>query len=184
MKLTQRQEKFCREVVKGKSYSDAYRAAYGTKSLRGATVWVEAYKTHTRPHVANRIKQLQEQAAERLLMSRQQYLERIEKMILADIRTVLDPQGNVIDINQFPDDVTELIEGIEVVENFQKVGDKAEHVGYTKKIKFAGKRGLLKDYGQARGWLEPEESKRPKRVIIREFVLVDEKPVIDVTPHD
>lgn len=183
-RLTAKQEQFARAVaIQGKSYSEAYRLAYPTEKYKDSSVWVNASKTRDVAIVAQRIEELQQKAATRLLMSRQQYLERLEGMILADIRAIMDPQGNVLDVQQFPDDVTELVEGIEVVENFQKVGDKAEHVGFTKKIKFAGKRQLLKDYGEARGWLEQEEHERPKRIILRKYVQTEVHYHADGTAH-
>jgi hypothetical protein len=171
VKLTPKQERFAREVaLNNRTYSDAYRIAYNTKTNKQEHVWVEASVVRSHPKVSLRVQELQSQATRRLLMSRQQYLERLEAMIMADIRTLLDPQGNPLDVKDFPDDVTELIEAIEVTENFAKAGDKAEHVGYTKKIKFAGKRGLLKDYAEARGWVDPEETTKPKRIILRKYV--------------
>ena len=170
-KLTHKQEAFARAVaLKRMTYSDAYRVAYNTKTANGMTVWGNAYKIRRLTQVATRISELQERSAERLLMSKQQYLEKLERMTMADVRTIFDPVGGVKEIHDLGDAEADCIEGIEVVENFAKVGDKAEHVGYTKKIKFTSKRALLKDYGEARGWLEDTEDDKPRRMILRKYV--------------
>lgn len=171
MKLTPKQEKFCREVVKGKSYSEAYRIAYNTSTERKATVWDAASKVASLSEVTQRIHELQCRLTDRLLMSKEEWLGKLDRMAMADIRKVFDSQGNVLDINAIEQAEADCIEGIEVMENFVKVGDHAEHVGYTKRIKFASKRNILKDYGQARGWMDQDERDNgPKTIIIRKFV--------------
>lgn len=109
----------------------------------------------------------------RLLMTKALWLEKLDRMCMADPRKMFDPQGGVLDIHEIPDAEADLIEGIEVVENFAKVGDKAEHVGYVKKIKLTSRRVILKDYGEARGWLEPERQ-GPKTVLVRTWEAKEE----------
>ena len=170
-KLTVKQEAFARAVaLKRMTYSDAYRVAYNTKTENGMTVWGNAYKIRSLTKVATRISELQERSTERLLMSKQQYLEKLERMTMADVRTIFDPVGGVKEVQEIGDAEADCIEGIEVVENFAKVGDKAEHVGYTKKIKLTSKRALLKDYGEARGWLEGVPDAGTRRMILRKYV--------------
>lgn len=170
-KLTMKQEAFARAVaLKGMNYSDAYRSTYHTKEITEQSVWNGAWQVRQLEHVSSRISELQARAESRLLMSKQQYLEKLERMTMADVRTIFDPVGGVKEIHDLGDAEADCIEGIEVVENFAKVGDKAEHVGYTKKIKFTSKRSLLKDYGEARGWLEDTEDDKPRRMILRKYV--------------
>lgn len=169
-RLTPKQELFARAVaIKRMNYSDAYRHAFNTRTTNQNTIWCTAYQIRSYPQVANRIKELQEQSAKRLLLNRQQYLEKLEGMALADVREMFNPQGELKPIEELTEEQADLIEGLDVVENFQKVGDKAEHVGYTKKLKLASKRAILKDYGEARGWLEAQEESGPRRLVVRRY---------------
>ncbi len=173
--LTARQEKFARCVaLKGMTYSDAYRAAYSVENFEDSSVWINASKTRRLAHVSQRIEQLQQVATHRLLMSKQQYLEKLERMALADPRKMFGPQGDVLPIGEISDAEADLIDGIEVIENFTKVGDHPEHTGYTKKLKLASRRQILKDYGEARGWLKQESDEAgPATVFVRRWVKAD-----------
>lgn len=107
-------------------------------------------------------------------MSKQQYLEKLERMALADPRKMFGPQGDVLPIGEISDAEADLIDGIEVIENFTKVGDHPEHTGYTKKLKLASRRQILKDYGEARGWLKQESDEAgPATVFVRRWVKAD-----------
>ncbi len=57
MALTQKQELFCREVVAGKSYKDAYITAYNTNG-KDTTVRTESAKLALREDIQERIKAL------------------------------------------------------------------------------------------------------------------------------
>jgi hypothetical protein len=57
MALTQKQELFCREVVSGKSYKDAYITAYNT-SGKDTTIRTESAKLALREDIQERIKAL------------------------------------------------------------------------------------------------------------------------------
>lgn len=57
MALTQKQELFCREVVAGKSYKDAYITAYDTNA-KDTTVRTESARLALREDIQERIKAL------------------------------------------------------------------------------------------------------------------------------
>lgn len=170
-RLTARREQFCIEVVKSRlTYSEAYRRAFTATKMKPETIWEESSRMAARPEVAARIKELQERQTERLLMSRQQWLEKLDRMALADIRTLYDQHGNVIEIHALGEGEADMVEGIEVME---VKADDGKVVGRTKKIKLASKRAILKDYGEARGWVGPQEYQEadgPRTIIIRKFV--------------
>ncbi len=58
--LTAKQEKFCQGVVKGLTYSDAYRQAYNAKKMKPETVNNSAFKLLKNGDIAARIEKLKE----------------------------------------------------------------------------------------------------------------------------
>lgn len=189
-KLTARQERFCIEVVKGKSYSDAFRIAYNAKNYQSESLWVKASQLRAQDKVRLRIEDLQERLVSRCLMTRQQWLEKADLMCRADVRKIFNAQGDVKEIHELADEEASIIAGIEVEENFAKVGDKTEHVGYIKKIKLVPPDKRIELYGKVRGWLKEEEKKGDDNSVSIHFYTLPEgdheKPnphgVIDVTP--
>lgn len=174
IKLTAKQEAFAQAVaIKGMNYSDAYRACYNTKENSPYSVWGGAWKIRSNQQVSSRIKELQDRKANRLLRSKQEYLEKLEQMAWADIRTLFNPQGDLKPIDELTEEQADLLEGLEVVEQFDKVktesGDRAEHTGYVKKVKLASKRQILRDYAEARGW-SGEKAEGPAVVVLREYI--------------
>lgn len=173
-KLTAKQEAFAQAVaIKGMNYSDAYRACYDTKQNSLNSVWNGAWQVRSHSQVSQRIKELQDRKVNRLLKSKQEYLEKLEQMAWADTRSLFNPQGDLKPIDELTEEQADLLEGLEVVEQFDKVktesGDRAEHTGYVKKVKLASKRQILKDYAEARGWSE-EKAEGPAVVVLREYI--------------
>ena len=58
--LTAKQEKFCQNIVKGMSQSDAYREAYNTGKGKDKTVWENASRLMNDSKVTARIEELKQ----------------------------------------------------------------------------------------------------------------------------
>lgn len=56
--LTEKQEIFCRELIKGATKADAYRAAYDCRHMKPATVQHRAKELADKPAVAARLEEL------------------------------------------------------------------------------------------------------------------------------
>ena len=56
-KPTKKQREFAHAVVEGKSYAEAYRGVYNTKTDNKRTVWREAHAVAKNPHVAPMIEE-------------------------------------------------------------------------------------------------------------------------------
>lgn len=69
MALTQKQENFCMNVVKGMSYSDAYRQAYNVEKMKPATITNSAYKLLKNGDITARINELKGKIEEKLIYS-------------------------------------------------------------------------------------------------------------------
>lgn len=194
--LTVKQERFCLEVIQGKSFAKAYVAAgYSDQPSSSVGIRLKASRLRRTPAIAARIEELQEALVENCLLTKQQWLEKMDRMARADVRKIFNPQGDVKPMDEIGEEEAQLIEGVEVIEQFTKVGDHAEHTGYVKRLKLTSKRQILKDYGEARGWVDDgDQPKGPQRIIIRQWVqhteeqhvhLHDSGRVIDVNGvHD
>ena len=61
-RLTEKQEKFCQQIVKGMTQSDAYRVVYNTAQMKDETIWSEACRLMRDRNVTARIEQLRSEA--------------------------------------------------------------------------------------------------------------------------
>lgn len=151
-KLTPKQERFCQEIVKGKSQSDAYRAAFKPKRSTAKSIHEEASRMMANIKVASRIKDLLAPVVAKVQMTREEWLLEMEKCARGDVRKLFVGPGQPVEIHELGDNEAAIIEGYKVTENFAKVGDKAEHVGYTHEVKFGPRQKRLLEFGKVMGW--------------------------------
>lgn len=59
--LTSKQEKFCQGVIKGLSYSDAYREAYDAKKMKAETINRNAASLMQNNKIATRVEELKKE---------------------------------------------------------------------------------------------------------------------------
>lgn len=152
IKLTPKQEKFCQEIVKGASQSDAYRVAYKPKKMKDKSIHERASTVAADVKVASRIQELMAPVIAKVQVTREDWLTKMEGYFHADVRKMFDGPGNAIEISELGDNEALMVEGFELVENFEKVGDKPEHVGYTKKVKLTPKLKAMLEFGKVMGW--------------------------------
>ena len=92
-RLTAKQEKFIRELIKGKSQREAYKAAYNAKKMSDAAIDVAACKLLKVAKVALRHEQLRAKvvakAEEQAIMSAVEVLKDIESIAKGDISDYL-----------------------------------------------------------------------------------------------
>lgn len=77
--LTEKQEKFCQEIVKGANYSDAYRAAYDAGSMKPATINRKAKDLIDNGKIAARVRQLRERALKRYDLTVDDIIDELEE---------------------------------------------------------------------------------------------------------
>lgn len=151
-KLTPKQERFCQEIVKGGNLSDAYRVAFKPKGMKPKTINEKACRLMAEGKIQARKNELLEPIVSKVQVTREQWMTKMESFFRADVRKMFDGPGNVKELSELDDDEAMMIEGFELVENFEKVGDKAEHVGYTKKVKLTPKLKAMLEFGKVMGW--------------------------------
>lgn len=87
--LTKQQEKFCGEVAKGETYTNAYLVAYPkSKNWQIEAVWVEASKLAKKEKIQKRIRELEEDTQEDINWTR--------KKVLANINYLIDDNKSAI----------------------------------------------------------------------------------------
>lgn len=189
-KLTPKQERFCLELMKPRAdQASAYRAAFNCGKMKDASVHTLASKLMNNLEIISRVKELKALAAQAVIITRAEWLHKLKLVCFeSDVRKMFVGPGQPKEIHELDEAEAMLIEGFEVIENFQKVGDKAEHVGYTRKVKLASKVKALLELGDAMGFYEPDKDKKPRRIVLREYKEVHyhangtSGPVVDVSP--
>jgi phage terminase small subunit len=83
--LTANQEKFCQGIIEGKSQAEAYREAYPKQRSSDKTVWEAASRLMANSKVNARIAELRDQLAKPTIMSAQERLEWLTKVINGEI---------------------------------------------------------------------------------------------------
>lgn len=79
--LTPKQEAFVQEIIKGKSQADAYRSAYSCKKMSDKTIWENASRLMADSKVAARVQELREKLTKSTIMTAQERLEWLTKLI-------------------------------------------------------------------------------------------------------
>lgn len=79
--LTDKQEKFCLNIVNGMTQADAYRDAYDAENMADDTIYAEASKLMDNHKVATRVQELRDKAASSKIMSAIQRKEWLTNVI-------------------------------------------------------------------------------------------------------
>lgn len=88
--LTQKQEQFCQNIVKGMSQSDAYRAAYPGTKMSDKSIWEKSSILSKNVKVEARIKELRDMQAVSKIMTAQERLEWLTEIIKSKEETTSD----------------------------------------------------------------------------------------------
>lgn len=79
--LTPNQEKFVQGIIEGKSQAEAYREAYPKQRSSDKTIWEAASRLMANSKVKARIKELRDQLAKPSIMTAQERLEYLTRII-------------------------------------------------------------------------------------------------------
>ena len=79
--LTDKQEQFCRNIIEGMSQADAYRNAYPNNKMADKTIQENACRLARKDAVKARIKELRDQLAKPTIMTAQERLEYLTRVI-------------------------------------------------------------------------------------------------------
>lgn len=88
--LTQKQEKFVRNIVEGMSQAEAYRNAYNAQKMSSKTVWVKASQLRADDKVRVREQELRDEAAKKAIMSLQERMVWLSGIVKNDEESTKD----------------------------------------------------------------------------------------------
>ncbi|MHB1098115.1 MAG: terminase small subunit [Burkholderiales bacterium] len=164
MKLTPKQEKFCQEIVKGKSQSDAYRKAYATKGMKDKQVHEEACKLKSNPKISQRIEAIRGPVIENLRWSIEDRLKELRYAGQLDPLDLFDEHGQPKPMHEIPEHARRAIAGFEV-----------DAEKFTTKFKMVDKRGAILDYTRLAGDMPAETHKVHVGVTVEHLVELIQK---------
>ena len=79
--LTAKQENFVKNIIDGMSQADAYRSAYSSKSMSDNAIYREASLLMSNPKITQRLNELRDQMMKPSIMSAQERLEYLTRVI-------------------------------------------------------------------------------------------------------
>ena len=109
--LTDKQEKFCQNIINGMSQADAYRAAYPKQKMSDKTIWEAASRLMANNKVVARLTELRNKLAQPSIMSAQERLKWLTERI-ADDEVDINAKLKAIDImNKMQGEYVTKVEG-------------------------------------------------------------------------
>ena len=88
--LTPKQEKFAQAIIEGMSQADAYRTAYSCSRMSDKTIWENASRLMADDKVKARVQELRDKVAMVSVMSAQERLEWLSRLIQSDEEVTTD----------------------------------------------------------------------------------------------
>lgn len=167
--LTPKQEIFCQGVAKGLSQADAYRAAYASENMKDDTIQQCASRLMADRKVAARVRELQDAAAKKAVMTSADVLREAMRLARFDIRKLYAEDGSPIPIHKLDDETAAAVQAVDVREEYLGSGEDRVFVGYTKKYKIADKNAALEKLFKHFGLYEKDNAQKTDP--ITEFLL-------------
>ncbi|MBY6163099.1 terminase small subunit [Mameliella alba] len=131
-----RHEAFAQARVIGMTIDAAYVEA-GYKANRS-----NAARLNANEHIQQRVRELQDAAAEQAEMTAAQVLEEISQIAFSDIRELFDKDGRLLPVDAFPEKVAGAIKSVKVTSK-RDPDSKAGDIILTTEIKFWDKNAAL-----------------------------------------
>lgn len=108
--LTAKQEKFVQNIIEGMNQADAYRSAYSCKNMSDNSVYVNASKLASDAKVALRLKELRDELAKPSIMTAQERLEWLTRLINSEEETTGDKLKAADIMNKMQGEYTQKVE--------------------------------------------------------------------------
>lgn len=158
--LTSKQELFCLEVSKGLSQADAYRVAYAAKNMTAETIQQCASRLMANRKVTARVRQLQDDAAKKAVMTSADVLREAMRLARFDIRKLYRADGSPVPIHELDDETASAVQAVDIHEEYIGSGEDRVFVGYTKKYKIADKNAALEKLFKHFGLYEKDNAQK------------------------
>lgn len=126
--LTERQKRFCQEYVKDLNGAQAaIRAGYSKRTAKE-----QAVRLLTNINLQKYIYHLMKKREKRVEITQDRVLLEIARLAFSDPRKAFDGNGNLLPVQEWPDEVAASISSIKIVETKDNNGKKS----YVKEVKF------------------------------------------------
>ncbi len=130
-KLTKKQLLFIQEYQR--DFCGAKAAVRAGYSLKRAAEM--AYQLLQIPTVRKALDRAVEERLRKIGVHAEKVLTRMAQLAFADIRKIFGPNGTLLSPEEWPDDITSAVAGVEVFEEFQGKGESRTLIGHTKKVR-------------------------------------------------
>lgn len=98
--LSPKEERFCQEVVRGRSLSEAYRLAYRPTNGKASWICVKASALAAKAKLQHRMQELRAPVVQQLQFDRAKWLKRLWDLATVDVRKFFDTDGRLIPITE------------------------------------------------------------------------------------
>jgi hypothetical protein len=115
MKLSSKQENFCRAYIQTISATKAYRAAYNTSNMKPETVNNKGYILLNNTKIRARIAELCKPIFDNMGITMEQVLLEAARIAFFDIRTMFDANGKFKPVSQWDECIGAVIKSIKIV---------------------------------------------------------------------
>lgn len=138
-------ERFCVEYLVD---FNGTRSALAAGYKDGEGIRSQAYDLLTRPHIQQRVKELNSALMLKAQVSPELVLTELRRIAACDVGQAYLPDGSLKAIHDIPDDVRRCISAFEVEEIFEGQGEDRVYVGKLRKVKFWDKNKGLELLGK------------------------------------
>lgn len=108
--LTAKQEQFAQNIIAGMNQADAYRSAYSCKNMSDNAIYVNASKLANDAKVALRLKELRDKLAKPTIMSAQERMEWLTRLINNDDEGTTDKLKAIDIMNKMQGEYVQKVE--------------------------------------------------------------------------
>jgi len=145
--ITAQQEEFCQFLANNPqlTYSDAYRYAYATGNMKNATINRNASSLLDNSKMTTRVDQLKNERAIRTGVSADALLVQLDDMRTADVSDIIDSQGKLIALKQWPKVWRLMLNGFDSIEMLSKGGESS---AVLKKVKWIDRLKVIELIGK------------------------------------
>jgi hypothetical protein len=166
--LTRKQETFCLEFFRNEGNATAaYHTAYSTKNMNPKTVNEAASRLLHDSKVAARLEELRRNVASQVEIREADILTSAARAMLADPRKMLDEDGNILELADWPDDIALAVDSFEI----QQLPGKR---GSLHKVKFSPRAIARDQLMKFAGLYEKDNAQRASGLLARLDDLPDE----------
>jgi phage terminase small subunit len=171
-KLNRRELRLCELYLTGLKGVQCLRAMGDKREPHRVTD--AAYKMLNRPHVKAYLAERRRDLSEATGVRAEQIVRELAHLGFGNLKSLYNETGNLIAINELPDEASAMLSGIDVEELFEGRGEDREHIGHLRKVRIHNKVDALEKLAKILGFLKEKV----------EIDLNAPAPVITIMPYE